>query len=803
MKRGSAFLLAAILLAALALSVGAEDGQLVYPGVQIQDSQVLLTAVPLSGGAVRITADGVSVGGSASTVAEAQPGITYYCVVDTSRSFSNYQKEQQLLGLNTLSDCLGEKDSMVLITMGREVSFGQRLTDPEARREAIQAACTYDSMGTNLFEAIDTVLRTVAEEEQGFRCIVFFTDGIDDSIVMKVNEDQAGRFIQGSGMSVNFVALLTPPITEYAGKQAQRLERYSTLALGGACRTPLREGDGSVSAVVEPVQDIVNLTRSWTLLSLNADSIPRTGKTVELTLTWEGEDGSVTDTVTLNTADLPPLPETEPVTEPMTLPPTQPPETIPPITQPPEPIPEYHEDPNVELRRYGIIGFCVIGVLIVLAIVIVATDKGAQRKKQKQQPRQAQPEAAPAVPVQPIIQTPEPAAQETPTEEAPAPAAEAQPAGAAPTQAQPAEAEPEESEHTEPALAEAPPAGEQPHEEAQEPAPEATDAEEPPVEEAAVEEAPAEEKAAEEAAAEAVPAEEVPAPAAPMEPEPAEAEPIPEPTEAAPDEAQEPEYHGSFLSRKKRASEAQAPDPFPFLQEEQAPQPAPAEQAPNPPSQSAPALDWQQPADARQTPPAALSWPDDPASGWQPAADSARQAAVPDRQHDRQKHAPVDSGTARISGLFPGRHSSHRQDAPAPRPAPRPAASRRDARGWDTGTLPEPPAKPAGQGGVTVRLTPDGNPGGTVYVTMEQGSSRTLGRNSKSDIILNARDTSLSGLHFELQWDGRVLYLTDRDSTNGTSLTGIPQRPGRWSRVESGSTIQAGSTRYKVKILRE
>ena len=86
---------------------------------------------------------------------------------------------------------------------------------------------------------------------------------------------------------------------------------------------------------------------------------------------------------------------------------------------------------------------------------------------------------------------------------------------------------------------------------------------------------------------------------------------------------------------------------------------------------------------------------------------------------------------------------------------------------------------------------------------MEPGSSRTLGRNSKSDIILNARDTSLSGLHFELQWDGRVLYLTDRGSTNGTSLTGIPQRPGRWSHVDSGSTIQAGSTRYKVKIMRE
>ena len=112
------------------------------------------------------------------------------------------------------------------------------------------------------------------------------------------------------------------------------------------------------------------------------------------------------------------------------------------------------------------------------------------------------------------------------------------------------------------------------------------------------------------------------------------------------------------------------------------------------------------------------------------------------------------------------------------------------------------PAAPAPgrPGSCTVRLTPEGNPAGTVYVTMEPGSSRTLGRNSKADVILNPRDTALSGLHFELQWDGHILYLTDCGSTNGTSLTGIPQRPGHWSKVEPGTTLQAGSVRYKVKI---
>ena len=776
MKKGSAFLLVFVLLAALTLGASAEDGKLVYPGIQVQGSQLLLTAVPLNGGTVKVTADGVNIGGSASTLGEAQPGVTYYCVVDNSRSFSNYQKEQQLLGLNTLSDQLGEKDAMVLIPMGREVSFGEKLTDPDARREAIQAACTYDATGTNLYEAIDTVLKTVAQEEQGFRCIVFFTDGIDESFIMKVNEEQAGRFIQGSGMSVNFIALLTPPISEYAGRQAQRLEYYSTLALGGTCRTPLREGDGSVNAVVEPVQDIVKLTRSWTLLTLDADSIPRAGKTVELTLTWEGEDGSVTDTVTLNTADLPPLPETEPVTEPVSLPPTQPPETIPPITQPPEPIPEYQDDQAGQLRYYGIIGFSVIGALILLAIVMVLLDKGARRKKGTKQHSPVRPaqlkEAAQAA-QQPAPALPPEAPQEERREEAPQemPPQAVQPEEVS-QEADPPEEAPKEAIRPEEIPAE-PQAEEAPKNDT-EPQPEEILIEEPPKQPEAPQEPPVREEAP---AIETEKASPIPQ-AQPAGVQEAAEEDIPEAEDTpAP---QEPEYHGSFLDRKDRSFDIHAADPFPQLQEEPVIEKAPA---------AAPIIrNWQPPAPQPAAP---------IVSGWQdtPARQSTPKQAAP-AVTGRQSAPANDFGTARIPGLFPDRRTAKAEFRPAPNRPTSPGSR-------SIGDRPVPPSRTGAQSGVTVRLTPDGNPGGTVYVTMEPGGSRTLGRNSKSDIILNARDTSLSGLHFELQWDGRVLYLTDRGSTNGTSLTGIPQRPGRWSHVDSGSTIQAGSTRYKVKIMRE
>ena len=97
-----------------------------------------------------------------------------------------------------------------------------------------------------------------------------------------------------------------------------------------------------------------------------------------------------------------------------------------------------------------------------------------------------------------------------------------------------------------------------------------------------------------------------------------------------------------------------------------------------------------------------------------------------------------------------------------------------------------------------VRLVPEGNPQGAVAFTVEANSSVTLGRNGKADIILNETDTSLSGLHFELQWDSRVLHLRDRGSTNGTALNGVPLRPDSWTRVENKSVIQAGAASYTV-----
>lgn len=133
-----------------------------------------------------------------------------------------------------------------------------------------------------------------------------------------------------------------------------------------------------------------------------------------------------------------------------------------------------------------------------------------------------------------------------------------------------------------------------------------------------------------------------------------------------------------------------------------------------------------------------------------------------------------------------------RPDAPIlpPKPAPQKPELRKQT----------PPPRKDTTPGCRVRLVPDNHPEGVVEFCVGVNESITLGRNSRSAIVLNETDRALSSLHFELQWDSRVLHIRDRKSTNGTALNGVPLRAEVWTRVENKATIQAGSTRYTVLV---
>lgn len=100
--------------------------------------------------------------------------------------------------------------------------------------------------------------------------------------------------------------------------------------------------------------------------------------------------------------------------------------------------------------------------------------------------------------------------------------------------------------------------------------------------------------------------------------------------------------------------------------------------------------------------------------------------------------------------------------------------------------------------GADVRLEPMEKEDAITEFFLPINTAMSLGRTERADVVLNKDDRGLSGVHFELQWDGRTLFLRDAKSTNGTGVNGVPMRPGNWTRVNNGAIIRAGAFRYKV-----
>lgn len=100
--------------------------------------------------------------------------------------------------------------------------------------------------------------------------------------------------------------------------------------------------------------------------------------------------------------------------------------------------------------------------------------------------------------------------------------------------------------------------------------------------------------------------------------------------------------------------------------------------------------------------------------------------------------------------------------------------------------------------GADVRLMSLDDEDATVEFFAPVNTALSLGRTAKADVVLNPDDRALSGIHFEVQWDGRVLFLRDAKSTNGTGVNGVPMRAGNWVRVNNGAIIRAGAHKYKV-----
>ncbi len=75
---------------------------------------------------------------------------------------------------------------------------------------------------------------------------------------------------------------------------------------------------------------------------------------------------------------------------------------------------------------------------------------------------------------------------------------------------------------------------------------------------------------------------------------------------------------------------------------------------------------------------------------------------------------------------------------------------------------------------------------------LELGSLTSIGRHSRSDIVLN--DASVSNLHATISWSNTGCWeLRDAGSTNGTQIEGVRLSPGERARILVGAKLSFGS----------
>ncbi|MDO4983302.1 MAG: VWA domain-containing protein [Eubacteriales bacterium] len=81
---------------------------------------------------------------------------------------------------------------------------------------------------------------------------------------------------------------------------------------------------------------------------------------------------------------------------------------------------------------------------------------------------------------------------------------------------------------------------------------------------------------------------------------------------------------------------------------------------------------------------------------------------------------------------------------------------------------------------------------------LEENRVYTMGRNQKSELVLNSADSSLSSVNSKLRLRGNILDVWDAASKNGTFVNGMKITGMGMVSMRSGQTLKAGKYEYRV-----
>lgn len=402
MKKTVAIFLSLIMLAALAASAGAEPAFL-HPFTRVEDGTLYLAGAPTEDGTVTVNVNGQSFSQFRVTTAEefGLP-ITYYCIVDQSSSLSDSQKQQERRALTALSDAMRPMDTMVLVLMGEELSFGEPLTTPEARRQGIEEACVFSAGYTNLNASVAEAVETIAadQDDKSLGCILLLTDGLDNAYIA-VSREALAQTIRDTGLSFCVLPVVDPWSGKFAQNNAERAGEYAAESVGGISVIPSRSNFGAPTYVEDALNQVVAHVLSGSVISLELSQLSAAGNSVEIEVAWAQDGTRLADTCTVDAALLPEPTEPEPpATEPpVTEPPTEttvpePPVTEPPTTQPPteatQPPTEVTHSPKADAFSTRDVDWFLVFLIggVILLIVLMAITLVVWRRDEDEEPEE-------------------------------------------------------------------------------------------------------------------------------------------------------------------------------------------------------------------------------------------------------------------------------------------------------------------------------------------------------------------------------------------------------------------------------
>lgn len=96
---------------------------------------------------------------------------------------------------------------------------------------------------------------------------------------------------------------------------------------------------------------------------------------------------------------------------------------------------------------------------------------------------------------------------------------------------------------------------------------------------------------------------------------------------------------------------------------------------------------------------------------------------------------------------------------------------------------------------INVTLTLTGVENGELKV-LPLSDRAVIGRSVRNDIVIT--DSTVSGVHCEFTYEDEKLYLTDKNSTNGTYING--ERIAEKTEVHKGDILEIGRNKFKIGI---